>query len=189
MYAHLRMYVRTHKAVSDMSRSGITDQGPGIRPKEVNRMKKMKKTLANPLTKVQYRSSYSCNSGLRSFCEIGKAQPMIIMQAWKWEQLSELAKKGAKRMKILKTWILFDAVECTLFFKLLQLMRFSQHTYMYKTGRSRVFVTFEDVPMHIVQEDLINPTNLFKIQPVNRIMDDGVCERGVRWCMSLLRLL
>ena len=58
-------------------------------------------------------------------------------------------------------------------------MRFSQHTYMYKTGKSRVFVTFEDVPMHIVQEDLINPTNLFKIQPVNRMMDDGVCERGV----------
>lgn len=48
----------------------------------------------------------------------------------------------------------FDAVECRLFFKLLQLMRFSQHTYMYKTGRSRDFVTFEDVPMHIVQEGL-----------------------------------
>lgn len=112
MYAHLRMYVRTHKAVSDMSRSGITDQGPGIRPKEVNRMKKMKKTLANPLTKVQYRSSYSCNSGLRSFCEIGKAQPMIIMQAWKWEQLSELAKKGAKRIK---TWciLMLWSVDCS----------------------------------------------------------------------------
>ena len=53
IYTHVFRYVRTHKAVSDMSRSGITDQGPSIRPKEVNRMKKMKKTLANPLSSQQ----------------------------------------------------------------------------------------------------------------------------------------
>lgn len=53
IYIHVFRYVRTHKAVSDMSRSGITDQGPSIRPKEVNRMKKMKKTWAKPLSSQQ----------------------------------------------------------------------------------------------------------------------------------------
>ena len=53
MYCMYSIYLHTHTAVSDMSTSGITDQGPSIRPKEVNRMKKMKKTWAKSLSSQQ----------------------------------------------------------------------------------------------------------------------------------------